>query len=222
MEEQKKPSEGSLYLKSMVLAGIAGPLAIQLHEVVGHWLPARLLGAKKLTIGYTNVDMGTAEQWPSTKQMPCIAGGPLVTNLSLGAALILMKKRNTLLKLLGIAIISTSYRAFLVIFRQLSGEKSFEFNKGNEPLTRELNLCDESLLARGLKIPRPLISVPQALYTLWVMVEAFKLLPGKNKGLLGLTTFSGTILGTLLYVTWVGPFLWPGQKKAPDLKELAQ
>ncbi|HEX2915462.1 MAG TPA: hypothetical protein VH186_32180 [Chloroflexia bacterium] len=222
MQQEHRKPQLSLYLGSILVAGIVGPLAIQLHEVVGHWFPAKLLGAKNLTIGYTNVDMGTAEQWPSSKQLPAIAGGPLVTNFSLGAGLFLMKTGNTPLKLVGFAIINTSYRAFLVIFRQLLGEKSFEFNKGTEPLTRELNLCDESLLAKGLKIPRPFISVPQVLYTLWVLWEAIKLLPGKNKGLLELTTFSGIILGTLLYITRIGPFLWPGQKKVTGLKLLSQ
>lgn len=215
-----------LYVESLALAGLIGPCAIQLHEVAGHWLPAKLLGAKNLTIGYTMVDWGSAENWVSSKQLLVLAGGPLITNVSVFLGLKLMQPQNRFLKLLGAGIIMTAYRSLVVLFRQLRLEKPLRNLKSgsSSSLSIKSGLCDESLIAKGLGLPtKYIISVPQTGFSLWVLMSAYRLLPGKNKAqrvVLGATTFSGTAFGTLLYLKFVGPFLWPGQKSVPELLPL--
>ena len=202
----------TLYWKSIALGAVIAPAAIQAHEIMGHALPAKLMGAKGISIGYTTVDVGNAESWSVKKKAPINAGGPIVTNVFVYFGLQLMKSNNNLLKILGFSVVISAYRGILVVLRQVLTEK---------PTDEDQTLTDESQLAKGIGVSKYLISLPQAGFSIWSLLLSYRLLPEKVKSGLSLTTFLGTIIGTMFYVKVLGPLFWRSQKVTPELKRLA-
>lgn len=196
------------YLESFVLAGVLAPAMIQTHEILGHWLPARILSGKNFRLGYTGVDLSSVREWSATKQLIVQGGGPLVTNLTICLGLRLLQNKSQNLRLVGWAIALTAYRGLIIPPRQILESKDTALLK-----------TDETLVAEILKIPRFSISIPQLLLSIYFLVRGYRQLP-ENKKLIAMSGFLGMALGTIFYIKLAGPLLWPSQEGHPELTKL--
>jgi hypothetical protein len=198
-----------LLAQGFTLAAIIGPTSILAHEIGGHWIPAKILGAEQMSIGYTQVDIGTAKSWSLPRQVPIHGAGPVLTNILILVGLRLLKSKSDFLKLAGWGMVLTSYRAISVLIRQISGE---------DDIQEKILNTDETMVGLGLNISKFVVSIPEFILSIWFLYVGYKFLPRSNKKAVAATAFLGTITGTFIYIEFLGPMLWNKQKNGPFAK----
>lgn len=191
------------------LAGfLVSNLRFPIHEL-GHCIGGWVVGARDMQIDYRSAVSYEVEHFSDKRRAIFMLGGPIMDRAIVLSGYYLLHRSNIITKLVGLCMSLYGLNTPLTTVFYISGNLEKAYRGDIEYM--ETN--DEIKIAKYLDIGNPaILFLLEASFDIFIVVKTFRHIPNP-KLLTILGSFSGMILGTLLYGRYFGPTFLPEIKQ---------